>query len=202
VRPDCVMALLRSTDNRPRVHGNGFVQLDVTPCWRLHVWGDPRIPRQKVDTPIHDHTFSFTSYVLLGSLRNVVMVPRQNVSRGHYQPHRATVRRGEDTVLLPFGEPCDLVVLTDMIHSAGTSYRMKAGEVHESFPELGRVSMSLIAKDGPTLAQGGPSPTVFVPVGVAPDNSFDRYAAAPPELLWEIISGAVLEACDRQARSI
>lgn len=57
------LAGLRAVGERPRVHGNGFIQLDVTPRTRLHFWS-PEIPRQKVATPIHDHVFGFVSYVI------------------------------------------------------------------------------------------------------------------------------------------
>jgi hypothetical protein len=45
---------LRDSDNYPRVHGNGFIQLDLPDGKRLHVW-DEDIPRQKVNTSMHDH---------------------------------------------------------------------------------------------------------------------------------------------------
>ncbi len=55
----------------PRVHGNGFIQLDLTDRTRLHVW-HPSVPRQKVATQIHDHVFSFESCCIVGRLINVV----------------------------------------------------------------------------------------------------------------------------------
>jgi len=57
---------VRADGGRPRVHGNGFVQLDLTERSRLHIWGDPRIPKQKVATPIHDHVFGFESTIIVG----------------------------------------------------------------------------------------------------------------------------------------
>ena len=51
----------------PRVHGNGFIQVDLTHDTRLHVWGDKRIPRQNTYTPIHDHVFGFKSHLVVKS---------------------------------------------------------------------------------------------------------------------------------------
>ena len=62
------IGIARTADRRPRVHGNGFIQLDLTDRRRLHVWGDHRIPRQSVPSTIHDHTFSFKSTIILGQL--------------------------------------------------------------------------------------------------------------------------------------
>ena len=191
-----VVTLLKAFGNRPRVHGNGFIQLDITPNIRLHVWGDPRIPKQATETPIHDHTFGFTSYVLVGALENIVYQTRpssvpNNAPAGVHVPHRATVRVGEDTVLSPIGGPCEMYVFVRHVTAAGKSYHMLPYEIHQSRP-MG-VTVSVIVKDGPSLAQGGPSPTVFVPQGVTPDNEFNRYAAEP-ELLWDIIRDALRSA--------
>lgn len=186
-----ILAMAKTCGNRPRVHGNGFIQLDLTPLVRLHVWGDERIPRQKSDTPIHDHTFGFTSYVLVGAIeQRVYCVSTSGLYERNFTPHQAIVRHGEDTVLSPIGERLALALdaKKSRIVRAGESYSMRPGEIHESRP-IG-LAVSVIVKDGPTLAQGGPSPTVFVRQGVEPDNEFDRYAA-DPRLLWQIIESAL-----------
>jgi hypothetical protein len=61
-------AVLKERGVRPRVHGNGFIQVDLTADTRLHVWGDKRIPRQNVYTPIHDHVFGFESTISVFSM--------------------------------------------------------------------------------------------------------------------------------------
>src|SRR5665213_567737 len=55
----------------PRVHGNGFIQLDVDPVTRIHFWGHHEIPRAKPMTPVHDHVFDFTSAVTKGWVLNI-----------------------------------------------------------------------------------------------------------------------------------
>lgn len=198
-----------ATDLSPRVHANGFIQIDISPAVRLHVWGDPRIPRQQNRTPIHDHAFSFTSRVLIGTLnqRTFHVDPRQPEAdfapeQQLYIPHVARLERGENTVLERYaGEvavvaesstyiaACDDETKLTGLPYGDSVYRMERGEFHESVP-LGP-AVSVIVKDGPSLVQGGGKPTVLVPVGVEPSNDFDRHAALDTEALWDIIRDVV-----------
>lgn len=186
-----IVAMLRAIGNRPRVHGNGFIQLDLSASTRLHVWGDPRIPRQAVETPRHNHQFGFVSSVLYGAIRQREYEAVEDCFMGDYQPHTARVRHGEDTVLAPIGPLVNLKLTSERIIRAGESYSMRAGEIHESEP-CG-LSVSVIVKDAPSLAQGGVSPLVYVPFRTTPDNAFDRYAT-PAEDLWQIITETLLAA--------
>src|SRR3546814_5268128 len=93
---------VRERGGRPRVHGNGFIQLDLTERGRLHIWGDPRIPRQKTATPIHDHVFGFESTVVVGRLVNLVFSIVYCESGG-FEVYAPSIREGEDTVLGPTG---------------------------------------------------------------------------------------------------
>ena len=196
----CFVSYRGHGDNQPRVHGNGFIQLDLTPRSRLHVWGHPYIPRQKVATPIHDHIFSFTSYVLWGRLINVVYAenaPYTVVTQGlptgrFFEPHvREQGSGSEDQVLWARDQSSHSLSVKDVqIVNAGESYQLNHGVLHESIaPEI---AVSVIQKSGPTMGQGAVArPRVFVPEGLEPDNEFNRYTAASRELLWEIISLAL-----------
>ena len=189
---------LKDYCDRPRVHGNGFIQLDVfeknVMCVgnksysddRIHFWGHPDIPKQKVETPIHDHVFDFISICLKGSLLNVVY---KTIEGDDYTVYQPTVRREQDTVLLPTEEKVSLVYAdynAATVSLTGWSYHMLAYQIHETF--VHNPTVTLMKKLQPTLLQnpGGPKPSVFVPRGVEPDNEFDRYAAST-ELLWDII---------------
>lgn len=168
---------------RPRVHGNGFVQLDLTDRRRLHVWGDPRIPRQVTPSQIHDHTFSFTSQIIIGQLvHRVIFVNRD--PGGGYDLHKAVVRQGEDTQLVKEPGRFSATIVTEHLAVDGSKYSFQAGQFHETVAPW--LCVTVITKDGPTLAQGGPSPRVLVPAGLEPDNTFDRYQT-PPDALWDII---------------
>jgi hypothetical protein len=53
------------------VHGLGFIQVKLPNNQRLHVW-HPDIPRRAcyLHSAIHNHRFSFTSHVLIGTQVN------------------------------------------------------------------------------------------------------------------------------------
>lgn len=184
-----------ATDYSPRVHANGFIQIDITPVVRLHVWGDVRIPRQVVATPIHNHAFGFTSRVLAGTLNHRTYRVEPSVASGQhlYRPHVARVRHGEDTILLPTGSVVTIVAEASQYIAPGESadavYSMEPGEFHKTVP-LGS-AVSVIVKRGRTLSQGGSSPTVLVPVDVTPSNEFDRHAALRFGEMWDIVADVI-----------
>lgn len=172
---------------RPRVHGNGFIQLDLTRRRRLHVWGDPRIPRQSIPSTIHDHTFSFTSVVFGGQLvhRCIDLIEDPN---GAYEMYQAVCNHGEDTRLVKSSSRFNATVTAEHLLRIGETYQFEARRFHETIAPW--LCVTVIDKDGPTLAQGGPNPNVLVPTGWQPDNTFDRYQVAA-EHLWKIIHDAL-----------
>jgi hypothetical protein len=180
---------VRAMGNRPRVHGNGFIQLDLTERSRLHIWGDHRIPRQKVATSIHDHVFGFESTVIVGRVINVVYAVEAR-EHGDYRVYVPKVREGEDTIL----KPTAMQVVADPIHvdmtdwrSSSRKYGIIMGEFHETVAPDGPAA-TIIIKDDLTQAQGNDKalPRVLCPIGLEPDNVFNRYDA-DPDLLWRII---------------
>lgn len=182
-----VACIAENQQVRPRVHGNGFVQLDLDPRRRLHIFGDPEIPSQDVPSPIHDHTFGFTSYILKGSLTNL-QIGFAELDEGHewatHMEHMAQVRDREDTILVPTGRSGRAYLERAEGFCAGECYHFRSRLFHETITH--GPTVTVIEKDGPTLSQGGPSPRVLVPIGYEPDNSFNRYAV-PEEDLWRII---------------
>lgn len=182
----CEVEALRGTA-RPRVHGNGFIQLDLTARRRLHVWGDPRIPRQVVPSTIHDHTFSFTSIVVGGQIVNRCVDLKED-SNGAYEMYQAVTNHGEDTRLVKSSARFNATVTAEHLLRAGDTYQFEARRFHETIAPW--LCVTVIDKDGPTLAQGGPNPNVLVPTGLQPDNTFDRYQVEPGRL-WTIIYEAL-----------
>lgn len=179
---------IRKHGDRPRVHGNGFIQLDLTELSRLHIWGDPRIPRQKVATPIHDHVFSFESQIIVGRITNTVYELHYD-RQGEYRVYTPQIREGEDTILMPTDTYGNVSVAhVDKIEHGAfhNCYDMPKGWFHESVASDGPAA-TIITKSGPTQAQGaGVKPRVLVPVGQQPDNEFNRYDA-DEDLLWRVI---------------
>jgi hypothetical protein len=172
---------------RPRVHGNGFVQLDLTPTRRLHVWGDSRIPRQIVPTTIHDHTFSFSSIVCRGQLVHREITVRSEFD-GAYEMYYAVTNHGEDTRLVRNGERYSALIAAEHLLREGDEYTFEKFKFHETVAPW--LCVTVIDKDGLTLSQGGASPNVLVPFGWEPDNTFDRYQT-DADLLWQIIDEAL-----------
>lgn len=177
----------------PRIHGNGFIQVDLTTKVRMHFWG-PTIPRQKVPTPIHDHTFGFESHCIAGNLVNI-LYNTTPAARGHetHRVYRAQIRKGEDTILVP-DEGRGVLLQPSYAHVIpwGARYQMIPGDIHQSLGDV--PAITVIKKDNLTLAQGGSSPRIFVPVGAQPDNSFHR-DAFPTEFLWAWINSTFGSFC-------
>ena len=179
-----LLRLAKQAGSKPRVHGNGFLQLDLSPTTRLHIWGHPDVPKQKVDTPIHNHRFAFTSLVLRGTMLNHLYWVDPITSNPTHRVYHAKVRTQEDTILDKTSDTVKVFPKGQQEIHAGSFYTMAEGEVHESI--VRELTVTVILKSGPTLAQGGPTPTVYVPLDVTPDNSFNRYSL-PVQDLWRTI---------------
>lgn len=180
---------LKSLGAVPRVHGNGFLQLDVGRLQRLHIWGHPALPRQEVNTAIHDHRFSFTSKVIAGRLINarfnVVEIDRFPVLEATHIVHRPEVREGEDTILVSTDKEVRVSESSVRFIHVGDSYEMNFGEFHETFSE--QLTVTYMTK---THVKDDHVPSVLVPVGAEPDNEFNRYSFGP-SMLWGVVEDAL-----------
>lgn len=184
---------IRDAGNRPRVHPNGFVQLDIDDKCRLHLW-HPALPyRQKTYHPIHDHVFGFKSECIVGRLVHVhyEMMPihRLPAEWNDRQDHvlwQAVCLGAEDTILEKVDElRMRPVAYRPIAITAGNWYSFGAFEFHETLCNI--PTITVIKKDGPTLQQGATrSPRIAVPVGVEPDNEFRRDDVSE-DLLWSLI---------------
>lgn len=187
---------LKKRGIRPRVHGNGFIQVDLTETTRLHVWGDKRIPRQNVYTPIHDHVFGFKSTLIVGRLINITYSAHR-AKYGDYRVFEPNMREGEDTILVPTrGRMRIAPTQADLIeqNTSNKTYEIDPFIFHETF--VTEPTVTIIEKTGPTQAQGCEvKPRVLVRYDQEPDNEFNRYTA-DPELLWRIVE-RVLKRRDR-----
>ncbi|MET4190647.1 MULTISPECIES: hypothetical protein [unclassified Bradyrhizobium] len=174
---------LRDIGNVPRVHGNGFLQLDIGPGTRLHIWGHPSLPRQIVDTGIHDHLFEFVSQVLVGRVVNRVMelvYPLSPVD-ATYKVYTPETRDGEDTVLVDSGKRGTIAERRIQVVAAGQAYNMRPYAFHETFTD--RPSATIMSK-GKRFAGVA---RVLVPMGSEPDNRFNRNTAMSEASMWTII---------------
>jgi hypothetical protein len=185
---DDVAALLEWADPKvllkPRVHPNGFIQLDLPDRHRLHVWPKQPIRAQKTRHTIHDHAFDMTSRVLRGSLVNLVY---REMLGDSFTVYKASHGMGEETTLVTSGRKCGLWPEMSKSVAVGTSeeYSMEREVLHDSLPVGLTVTIMKKTMDYPRL-----TPRIMVPKGVEPDNEFqrERYLQAD---LWAIIDEAL-----------
>lgn len=189
------MEYLRGLGRRPRLHPNGFVQLDLNEeaTERFHVWPALGIAAQKTRHPIHDHAFDMQSTVLLGSLTNVLYSHTLHDSRTEvwikgpdtYRIYTAKKIGPEETVLEPTYVAARLREISRITYGPFETYEMSKSLLHDS------VATGLTATVMRKLNQSGEyHPSVFVPIGVKPDNEFRR-ESLPEEELWRHIEAAV-----------
>lgn len=187
----------------PRVHENGFIQLDLDPGYkwspdlkchpaavRLHVWPDGPIRHQRTSSPIHDHRFGFESTVICGVLHNVCYEFLWGGESGGSVTHQVyAAREGKLWPTEICGTPRELY---HQVVSAGGRYHARPGELHESRAE-GLTATVMVRTELSRLYV----PRVLCPVGEPPDNGFDRESAEEPEVLWGYIGRALAAAPER-----
>lgn len=176
---------IRKQGSGIRVHGNGFIQIDLPDNKRVNVWGHPAIPRQSVATQLHDHRFDFYSFVLRGAMVNATYkaVP-EPAPRATHDVYTPKAREGhdvvEDTVLVPLGDAVRLYPYHAQVVQKGDSYRLPAGMIHETFVNQPTATLMLKGDYRPIPV------SVFCPIGKKPDNDFVRHAVLPEADLWDI----------------
>lgn len=184
------LAELAAHCDEPRVHPNGFIQLDLDAVHRLHIW-HPRLPyRQKTYHTVHDHVFGFTSQVFSGRIVNIWYKLIRDDLRGTHYMAQAECSTAEETRLVGTPRPdfYRLGYSDAKVVQPGEQYSFGAFLFHEIL--FGEPSLTIIRKDGLTAAQGNSQkPTVMVPRGVEPDNDFRR-DDVDTDVLWELIAEA------------
>lgn len=125
---------LRNLGNKPRVHPNGFLQLDIAEGKKLHIWPDVPFKTVDVETPMHDHTFSFTSTVILGELKHTIY-DLVEAEEGLYRlytvfPYKAIDR--EDPFSLLDDKRYNMEIREEITIKAGETYSFEAFEFHSS----------------------------------------------------------------------
>ncbi len=173
---------------KPRVHPNGFLQLDLEPDTtstgrhiakrRLHIFDD-RLPRQSVRTAIHDHIFDMSSFVVKGTVLNdtYIAVPDEE---GDLEIYQAQEAKCTETNLVPTGRRVSLKLKHTEYVYMGESYEFPALSFHDSRHE--GVAVTIMRKG---LSHAS-TPRVLVPVDAEPDNNFSREDQDIDALWWLI----------------
>lgn len=181
---------LRALGNKPRVHGNGFIQLDLNSSGtkRLHVWHED-IPRQEVATPIHDHVFDLRSTVLTGTLihEELDVIDAWINPVGSHRVYRAQQEPGtQNTILVPDEDTVSLEVVQRLILGPGSIYTFPAWHLHTT--DHRGLTATVMDKINAPDSYG--RPRVLVPVDSEPDNEFHR-DGFEEEYLWSFIREAI-----------
>jgi hypothetical protein len=165
-----------------RVHGNGFIQLDIGEK-RLHVWPEKKLLTQKVYTGIHNHKFSLESEILIGCLKHIQYTVSENNIDGEYQLYNAVPREGQDTEMVLFnaGKKYDFINPQTFEMQKGSKYDFPHSLFHESIG-IG-LTATLLTK---TLSLKHLPALIACKVGKNPDNEFNRYQI-DSELLWVLV---------------
>ena len=149
-----------------QVHGNGILRIRLQDDLYLHIY-DPRIPRQKVRTDIHDHRFGFISKILQGELTQI----KYNVTLGPTGDVRYRLAEVDGQVengLMLTNKYEELIVIEKQTFRAGEEYILHPQEIHQVFsPGL---TITLLKK----TEYSGIEPRIFIPEGQTPDNDFDN----------------------------
>jgi hypothetical protein len=124
------------------VQGFGMIRtyLDRDQRWRLNIW-DNRLTTSNVSR-IHDHPWSFTSFIQCGLIEN-----RRYSFMQTYDLHLAT-HCYKEIVTGPDGEDksnvrhCEIVPKRLEFYMAGDTYSQKLDEVHETVAHTGTVTLN------------------------------------------------------------
>jgi len=166
----------------PRVHGNGFIQLNTRDDQHLHIWG-PQIPfKQTVYSGIHNHVFDFQSVCLVGELIHNSIDLEMDVDDFTHYTYQAVCHDGTDNTVLEKVGQARLVTSETVRYTPGDTYTFKAGDFHESNANI--PTATLMTKTGNHRDTMG-EPIVLCDKAFLPSNDFTRYQ--DPDVLWRII---------------
>lgn len=165
------------------LQGLGMLRMYLSEEVRLHIW-DSRYAVPNVSR-LHDHPWSFQSYVVAGQLANQRYSERSQSLVSHTKsvfcvqqlkcgPGGGLI--GEPSVLALFPEPIEVM-------QAGCAYRQAASEIHDTIPEDGTVT--IITRTFP-LGRDREHARVFWPYGTEWVSAEPRRAT--PEVVEDIVS--------------
>lgn len=206
----------RLAGNMPRVHPNGFIQLDLEPTegWdkhaghsganrRLHIWNPPGIvlPHQDTVNEVHDHIFDMESTVIVGALEQRLY----EFVIGGSTAWPSLSRHGALGKSVPLDHTHELFRAiydqrsSSRLESVGVTGHLRCvlSTPVRAVQSYTQPAFTLHDTETPeglcvtimtkrAVHEGGP--TVICPLGQSPDNDFDRLTAAPQELLWDAIN--------------
>lgn len=180
---------LRDRGTIPRLHPNGFIQLDLRDGLRLHAWPGAPLPLPISCLPIRDQAYGFRSTVRCGALRNIVYATAPDPDGDYllWQVRHWTAQRRTSLPLLGDDARYLLKVVSDETYGPGRTYRMQPFVFHAT--EVVGKAWAVVEIDAHDSRR---SARIAAPIGQVPDA--DDRREAPPELeahLWDLIEGCL-----------
>lgn len=177
IMADLVSKDLKETEEAISLHGLGFLQVKLQGKQRLHVW-HPDLPRRRCfqSSAVHDHRFSFTSRVIIGTQINHIYDVRpaegMGVNTHTLYKHEGARSRFGNRPWLPDGDVCIVHESRGMTETkAGEFYGMEKFVYHSTEPGGdGRVATIMQKRDEDRVKMAHSSCII----GVEPDVDFDR----------------------------
>lgn len=203
--PHTVAQIFKEGELQPRMHPNGFIQLDLMldpesriATRRLHVWPDNSddFPKQVVRTSIHDHKFDMSSEILVGELRQIrysFSLEWEMLEGPTHQIYMARYNQRSDSTLEPTGAICRLASMSEEVYEPGEVYEQDAATFHDT--ECAGLTATLMTK---VQEYEFHQPRVMVPLGSSPDNDFKR-DNVDVDMLWDKIDEAMEALLERIA---
>lgn len=192
---------IRFAGHQPRVHPNGFIQLDITPGkLRLNVWIPDGVFCGSRAHPVHNHSYDIRSTIIRGALTNVPYFDTPALEdRATHILHRARHVPGtvNESVLEPLKDKqfVRLFSGTTVTCISGDTYTLQKSILHDSLPHGLTATLMRIEQPDPLYG-----PLVAVPVGVKPHNFHRRETddRVTLGLMWDWIEQAVGDGFDAE----
>jgi hypothetical protein len=167
------------------LRGLGFIQVKLDGNQRLHVW-HPDLPRRScfAHSPIHNHRFSFTSTVLIGTQVNRRWMVNDDHGGSHDLISHDGPRSEKGGRLSYIAGRVAIHEIEKCHYGPGETYHMPVLGYHET-PNTGIV-VTVLRK----LHEGTVHAHSLIETGHAFDQSFDRFQL-PPEDLWRLVHEAL-----------
>lgn len=169
------------------LHGLGFLQVKLQGHQRLHVW-HPDLPRRSCCqwSQIHDHRFSFTSRVLVGTQINHMYRAKEVPSGDPMATHLAYLHEGSRSKFgnRPWILSAHIFVTRDyqIAVNAGQDYSVDAYDFHSTEPGNNGKVATIMTKKG----EGTAGARSLCEISREPDVDFDR-KQWPEDRLWAIV---------------
>ncbi len=167
---------LRTLENQPTFFGLGFVQLKVDDQQRLHFW-HPETRTPDYDEEWHDHRYSFSSQVLVGSLTNEIAYGEMNKKGDHEVWEVCCKGNGAERV-----GSGNIHYQTRMVTEVGQVYFLDRDAMHKSHSEKAMTMQTRHLKNQKLKAR------IMTKEYNSP-NPFDL--SMPVSRIWDIIDDVI-----------